>query len=184
VQLEVVAHHVAAVVDELGGQRQVVGVARVDVVVVGELRIAEGHAPGAQALHEVDVGQVELDLAGEHDERGVLEVAVVLGEGLQRRKRLWLQAGDELHDVRLDVVQRRGSEADLAFADGVLAEALERRPDLRAEVGLAVVEVHSDAVAAERQLVAHIRQTLGNRVRIGDQCGECLPCDVVAQVRP
>jgi hypothetical protein len=108
-QGEVVAHHAAVLTEQAQRQRHVERIDGAHVLALGHhLGEAEAQAPPLEPCGEVEVGQVELDLALEPRDAVVDEVGEAVAEGFERRERLGVEPGHQLEDGGLDRVQLEG----------------------------------------------------------------------------
>ena len=142
--------------DELRREREVEGVARVLVFVVpADDRQVEAQSGLAQRPNEVEVGQVELDLAVEGAHEGVEEGGVLAREARQVGEGLREDLRHLVENPSLDGVEIATGAVVLGHGiDRMLFEAGKGAGHLKAVVALVVVGPDGDPGAVQPHVVA------------------------------
>ena len=114
---------------------------------------------------------------------GVHEADLAGAEVVQGHKDIRMQLGDQVEDLRLDVVHVGPlRQLDPVVLHGSLLELGKGFRDLGAVVGLAVVLADLDAVAPDVDAVPDPGETLLEAADLADEQGEALGVGVVREV--
>ena len=173
-QPEVVTDHVVEPRRQLGGERQVKRPRHVGLLIIGRhLGIAELQSCGLQRADEIKVGEVELNLTVESGDGLVFESAGPSAEDVERSELSREQPRHPVSDPFLDVVHLRPvPECAPIVLSRLIGELRERRRDVRAEVGLALVPGDGDTGAPDVDAIRQPVQALVNLGRLGGEGSE------------